>query len=141
MIYLDTNIIIYAIENHPLYGNSCRKILLDIETGRLKASASMFLLVETISALIKINKILKKENKKQLEVNENITAILSYPLIWLDLNFPVIKRAAEYEHKISAADYVHIATMELNSIKKIISADREFDEVDFIKRVDPLDYE
>lgn len=138
MIYLDTNIIIYAVENHHLYGNPCKKILLDIETGKLKAASSVFVLIEVISALNKINKILAKENKAQLNIRDNIDAVLSYPIVWFDLNFSIIKRAAEYDYNISAADYVHIATMELNDIRKIISADAEFDKVEFIKRADPL---
>lgn len=36
MIYLDTNVIIYAIENHPVYGKKCKDVLKDIEEGKLK---------------------------------------------------------------------------------------------------------
>jgi hypothetical protein len=32
--YLDTNIIAYAIENHPKYGERCKKILEDIESEK-----------------------------------------------------------------------------------------------------------
>ena len=41
MIYIDTNIFIYAIENHPKYGSACKKILLDIESEKVKAGASI----------------------------------------------------------------------------------------------------
>ena len=30
MIYIDTNIFVYAIENHPKYGQACKKILMDV---------------------------------------------------------------------------------------------------------------
>lgn len=137
MIYLDTNIIIYAIENHPKYGKACKKILLDVESGKLKVCSSMIVLVEIINVLTKINKILKRE---KLDVKKNIDAILSLPIIWLDLNFFVVKKASEYDYNISGVDYVHVASMELNSITKTISADEELDKVDFIKRTDPLKY-
>lgn len=139
MMYLDTNIIIYAIENHPKYGNACKKILLDIESGKLKVCSSILVLVEIINVLTKINKVLKKE-RKELNIKENIDAILSLPIVWLDLNFFIIKKAAEYDYDISGVDYIHIASMELNSVKKIISADEEISKVDFIKRVEPLKY-
>ncbi len=139
MMYLDTNIIIYAIENHPKYGNVCKKILLDIESGKLKVCSSILVLVEIINVLTKINKVLKKERKK-LNIKENIDAILSLPIVWLDLNFFIIKKASEYDYNVSGVDYVHIASMELNSVKKIISADEEISKVDFIKRVEPLKY-
>lgn len=138
MIYIDTNVIIYAIENHPKYGEACKKILIDVESKKLKVCASMIVLVEIINVLTKINKILKKENKKELNITENIDAILSLPIIWFDLNFLIIKKAADYDYLISGVDYIHLASMELNSITKIISADEELDKIDIIKRIDPL---
>ena len=140
MIYLDTNVIVYAIENHPKYGNSCKKLLLEIESGKLKVSSSIFVLVELIGALNKINKLLLNEKKAAVSIEENINAVLSYPIVWHDLNFITIRKASEYEYNIRTADYMHIATMQLNGIEKIISADADFDKVKFIERVDPLDY-
>src|SRR3989344_2886340 len=137
MIYLDTNVIIYAIENHPKYGAPCAKILLDVQNEKLKVCSSMLVLIETINVLIKINRTLKG---KQLNVRDNVDAILSLPITWLDLNFSVIRRAAEYDYRISGVDYAHVATMEINGIKKIVSADEELDRVNLIKRVDPLKY-
>ena len=140
MKYLDTNIIIYAIENNPKYGKSCKKILLDIESNKVKVCASILVLSEIINALSKINNLLRNERKKELNVENNINAILSLPITWLDLNFYVIKRASSYDYKISGADYTHVATMELNSINEIITADEDFNKVSILKRIDPLDY-
>ncbi len=140
MTYLDTNVIIYAIENHLKYGKRCKRILEDIESEKLKVCCSVLVLVETINVLIKVNKVLREKKEKPLNINENIDAILSLPITWLDLNFSIIKKASEYNYNVSGVDYIHIATMELNSVGKIISADKDFDEVEFIKRVDPLDY-
>lgn len=139
MLYLDTNIIIYAIENHLKYGNACKKILLDIESGKLKVCSSMLVLVEFINVLTKLNKILEKD-KTKLDIKKNIDAILSLPIVWFDLNFFIVKKASEYEYNVSGVDYIHIASMELNSVTKIISADEEFDKINFIQRVEPLKY-
>ena len=140
MIYLDTNIIIYAIENHPKYGNSCKKILEDIQNKKLKASSSILVLIEIINVLTKINKIIKTKKENELNIKENINAILSIPIIWIDLSLFIIKLASEYNHNISGVDYIHIASMEVNSIKEIISADMELDKVHTISRIDPLEY-
>ncbi len=140
MEYLDTNVIIYAIENHPKYGKVCKKILLDVESGKLKVCASMLVLVELINVLMKINKILRGDGKNELDIKKNIDSVLSLPIIWFDLNFLVIKRAAEYNYNIMGADYIHIASMELNSVTRIISADEELKKIDFIKIIDPLEY-
>jgi hypothetical protein len=66
--------------------------------------------------------------------------VLSLPLVWWDLNFFIIKRAAEYDFNVSGVNFVHIASMELNLVQEIISADKELDKVTLIKRMDPLDY-
>ena len=140
MMYVDTNVIIYAVANDAKYGAACKRILLDLETGKLKACASVLILVETINVLTKINKLLNSAGKAELDIRKNIDAILSLPIIWFDLNFLVIKRAAEYKYKVSGVDYVHIASMELNSVSELISGDKELDKVSAIKRVDPLKY-
>jgi len=140
MIYLDTNVIIYAIENHPKYGAKCKKILEDIETGKLEACCSILVLVEVISALVKINRVLKKAGKRELSVRDNIDAILSLPFQWVELNFAIIRRASEYKYPLAGADYIHLASMELSGAEEILSADEELDLVAWAKRTDPLVY-
>ena len=100
----------------------------------------MFVLIESLNVLVRINKKLKENNAKQLDIQRSMDAILSYPFTWLDINFPIIRRAAQYEYSIAGADYIHVASMEINNIKNIISADEELDEVDIVKRIDPLKY-
>lgn len=140
MKYVDTNIFIYAIENHPDYGKACKKILLDIQNEELKACASVLVLVEIVNVLAKINKELKKKKQKPLELEANIEAVLSLPFIWFELDFLTIRKSTEYNYNIATLGYFHLASMEINSIKEIISADKELDKVAFIKRTDPGDY-
>lgn len=140
MIYLDTNVIVYAIENHPVYGNSCKKILLDIQNKKLEASSSMLTLAELLNVLVKINRMRNSEGKGILDINKSIMAVLSLPIKWFDLDFTVIERASAYDYRVSGVDYIHIASMDVHMVYSIISADSEFDKIDFIKRVDPLRY-
>lgn len=140
MIYIDTNIFIYAIEGNPKYGKACAKILFDIQNRKFKATTSVQTLVEIINVLTYINKELKKRKMQALDIQNNIELILSLPITWFDLDFFTIKKASSYKYNITGADYVHAATMEINSIKEIITADKDFDKVDIIKRIDPLDY-
>ena len=139
MKYLDTNVIGYAIESHPKYGAKCKRILEDVQNNKLKVAASLLILVELIGVIRKINKELQKQGRQQLDVKANIDAVLSLPIVWLELEFFIIKRAAEYSYNIPGADYVHLASMEVNSIKEIISADEDFDKADVL-RIDPLEY-
>ncbi|MDV3277998.1 MAG: type II toxin-antitoxin system VapC family toxin [Nitrososphaerales archaeon] len=140
MIYIDTNVFVYAIENHPKYGKSCGGILRDVEGGRLEASCSVLVLVELINVLKKINDYLSKEGQRRLDIERNVEAVMSLPLVWIDVDFLVIERASTYAFGINGVDYVHIASMELNSIHEVLSADRDLEKVGIIERVDPLDY-
>ena len=68
MKYLDTNVIVYAIESHPKYGNKCKNILQNIQDKKLEACCSVMVLVELLNVLNKINKILEKDNTFIYEV-------------------------------------------------------------------------
>ena len=140
MKYLDTNVIVYAIENHPRYGEACKKILQDIEGGKLRVSCSMLVLVELISVLKKLNAILSRQGERELVIEDNIEAVLSIPITWIDLDFLIIEKASAYSFHISGVDYTHVATMEVSSITEILSADPDFDKVPMIRRIDPLAY-
>ncbi len=140
MKYLDTNVIGYAIEDHSKYGNSCKKILGDVQSEKIKVCCSILVLVELINTIKKINKELKRVGRKELEIRANIDAVLSLPIQWVEMEMFIIKRAAEYNYNINGADYIHIATMEVNGVYEILSADADFDVPQHIIRIDPLDY-
>ncbi len=140
MTYLDTNIILHAIENHPKYGKTCKKILEDIEARKLEASASVLVLVELINVLVKLNKILKRRGQRPLSIKENVQAVLSLPIVWVDLDLLIIERASEYTFEINGVDYIHVASMEVNSINEVLSADKDLDRIRIVRRIDPLEY-
>ncbi|MFQ6064897.1 MAG: type II toxin-antitoxin system VapC family toxin [Candidatus Bathyarchaeia archaeon] len=138
MKYLDTNVLIYAIESHPRYGEKCKNILKAVENAELEVCASTLVLVEVINVMCKLNRILEKNGKEKLNIRKNIDAILSLPIKWIELDFAIIRRASEYEFRVSGIDYLHVASMELNLVNEIISADEELGKIDIVKRVDPL---
>ena len=73
-------------------------------------------------------------------IADNIAAVLSLPIIWIDLDILIIETASRYEYSVNGVDYVHIASMETNSISEVFSADQELDKVKSIKRINPTDY-
>ncbi len=141
MIYVDTNVFVYAIENHPKYGKSCTGILKDVESGKLEASCSVLVLVELINVLKRINDYLSREGRGRLDIERNIEAVMSLPLVWIDLDFLVIEKASAYAFDVNGVDYVHVASMELNSIHEVLSADKGLEKVGILERIDPLDYQ
>ena len=138
MKYLDTNIILYAIQNHPEYGSPCKKILTAIESGREKVGASTLVLLEVYGTLRKLNGILRRKKKKELDIQGNISAILSLPIVWFDMSVFVIERAITYSYQMQTADYIHLATADIQGMREIFSADHEFDDISWLSRIDPL---
>lgn len=65
---------------------------------------------------------------------------MSLPIVWFDMSSMVVERASGHDYVTQTGDFIHIATMELNEMTEIISADAEFDRVGSVKRVDPLRY-
>lgn len=139
MIYVDTNVVVYAIENHPRFGPSCKRILEDIENGSLEAGCSVLVLAELINVLKRINDI-EPRGGRRLSIEKNVQALLSLPIVWLDMDLAVIERASTYAFPVNGVDYVHIASMEINSMTEVISADRDLDKVRMVSRIDPMDY-
>jgi len=74
------------------------------------------------------------------DVKEEVRAIFSLGLEIYPLDPTDVREAAEIyaETGISPYDCVHVATMRKNSLNEIISADKEFDKIPWVKRLDPL---
>ncbi|MEA1905302.1 MAG: type II toxin-antitoxin system VapC family toxin [Candidatus Hadarchaeota archaeon] len=133
MIYLDTNIWIYAITAHPKYGKRCKRILERLEKEKLRAAISVQVLSEVAGVLY--------QQFGVKDTTKHVAAILSYPLEIVDLTPDIIIRGAEYSRDYGVLPYdgIHIASALGLMIKKILSADRELGRVSLIERVDPID--
>lgn len=134
MKYLDTNIWIYAIMAHPKYGKKCMQILEDLEKGKLEVVISVQVLSEVANVLYRRFGVRDTVN--------HVGAILSYPLKVIDVTPDIVVRAAEYSKNYGILPYdgIHVASALSSFVTEIISADGEFDKVDIIKRVDPLEF-
>mgnify|MGYP001087336850 CR=1 FL=1 len=132
--YIDTNIWVYAILAHHKYGKRCGEILKELEVGQLKAVISTQVIAELAGVLY-----------SQYGVRDTtgyIDAVLSYPLD-IYLVYPdTIRAACEYarSYRILPYDGIHIALAVEHGLKKVLSADKELDKIDFIERIDPLEY-
>jgi predicted nucleic acid-binding protein len=118
----------------------CTKILSDLQEKKIQGACSVLVLVELINVLTKLNKIISDKGQNKLVIADNIAAVLSLPIIWIDLDISIIETASKYEYPINGVDYVHIASMNGNTIDEIFSVDRDLDKVKAIERIDPLDY-
>lgn len=131
-VFLDANIIMYALgKDHPLKA-PCRKNLEKIKEGELTVVTSTEVLQEILHRYYGI---------RMPEVAE---AALSALKTFCKEIYPIRLSEIEKAHallkeypSINARDAIHAATMFNNGIEKILSTDPHFDTIRGIKRISP----
>ena len=128
--FIDSNIFFYSIIMDREYGEHCAAILRGIHEGRLRAYISPLILLEVANAL-------RKFHIEQFHIK--IKAIVSLPISLIEIETEDILDAIEFADKydISPYDASHVIAMKKAKIDIIISADKDFDKVDIITRIDP----
>ena len=129
ILYIDSNIFIFAAINQDEYGEKCRRIIELIEENRISCAASYLIIDEVIWVLKK--KIGKKDAIKITR------AILSLPIKWLNIDEPSIMRMINIIENtdIDPRDALHVACMMNNGLSTILSEDKDFDRIKNIKRI------
>lgn len=133
-MYIDSNIFFYARILDTQYGESCTKIIEDITKAELKAAASTLVVLEIANALRKYG--------LTDAVKDEIDAICSLGMVLGPVDDIIIRWAGDIFQKvrISPYDCVHAATMKKLGVTEILSADKDFDKISGIKRIDPKTY-
>jgi len=137
VFFLDVNVIMYAAGKPHPYKNPCIRILSDVEKGHLATVINTEILQEL---LYRYSRIGIAEKGIQL-----CRQVLKLPLTVLPVTIDDINLAIElfeeYHTKgLKPRDAIHAATLRQNGYNHILSADKDFDRIDFVKRIDPLEY-
>jgi uncharacterized protein len=128
MLYLESNIFIYAAVDNTETGNKARTLLLKIQCGQEKASTSALTFDEVFWAI-------KKQNPKQ--AIEAVEALLNFPNLdlkpvnaeLLSLTLQIIK-----QYHLDPRDAIHAATAITTKADCIVSTDPHFDKLKEILR-------
>ncbi|MGC8896275.1 MAG: type II toxin-antitoxin system VapC family toxin [Candidatus Bathyarchaeia archaeon] len=133
-VYIDSNVFFYAKILDRQYGGACAEILNKIEKDELRAATSTLVIVELANALSKYG--------LSDEVKDVVDAIFSLNMSIFEVDPLDVRTAANVydEFRISPYDCVHIAIMKRASIREIISADKDFDKITWIRRLDPKNF-
>lgn len=117
------------------YGDACAEILSKIEKGELKAVTSTLVIIELANALRKYG--------LADEVKDVVDAIFSLNINVFEVDSLDVRTAARVydEFRISPYDCVHVAIMRKAGIIDILSADKDFDKITWIRRLDPKNFE
>ncbi len=131
--YIDTNIFIYSALAHPVYGESCKQIVDDIQDQKIKAYCSFMVPIELLGALARID-----AQKAGLALQ----ALFSLPINMITIDEQTMEEAAKLTSASGVGyDSVHAACMRLKGLEKIITEDvgdwKKFKQFAIIR---PLEY-
>lgn len=127
--FVDTNIFLYAIQKHPKFGETSKKILEKIDRGEEEAVTSIITLAEVCWWL--------EKHKKTDEIKEKIELILSiFNLKIVNPDCEDFLKGAELTRRlgINFNDCLNLALMERLEIDEIYSNDSDFEKMDWIER-------
>jgi len=130
-VYLDANLFVYAAISTEQQGESARKMLEEIERGNYEAYTAALTFDEILWAITKHND--KETAYKAAE------RFLSLPhLTLIEINTSLVQSFIEIykNEKLKPRDALHLAAMQSQNIKTMISSDADFDIIKGIKRMD-----
>ncbi len=129
--FIDSNVFFYAKVFDREYGDACARVLGKIEKGELEATTSTLVVVELANAL--------RKHGLSDEVKDVVDAVFSLDIRVFEVDSLDVRTAARIydEFRVSPYDCVHAAVMKKAGVDEIISADKDFDKIDWIRRRDP----
>lgn len=130
-VYIDSNIFFYARIMDKSYGESCSSILRSISAGKINASISTLVPIEVVNAL--------RKYRLNRSVAAEVRAIMSLPIEIHPVEASDVTDAVEVHEESGGSPYdcVHVAIMKRHDMNVIVSADRDFDRIGGLRRVDP----
>lgn len=132
LIFIDTNIFIYASgDSHPHKDPSLR-ILEQIAVGKIKAVTSAEVLQEILYRYAAI-----KDTERGFAVFDNCLKIMPVVLPLTKEDIISCRQILQHYPLISARDAAHAAVMFGRGIKIICSYDKHFDLLKEIQRIEP----
>lgn len=131
MVFLDTNVFLYAAgREHPLR-EPARRVLERFEEGALAANTNVEVVQEILYVLGRRGLL-----REGLRLARLILALFPEPLPLTRADLADACDLLERHPDLSPRDAVHIATMRNHGLDTVISADVHFDAVPGIRRID-----
>ena len=134
-VFLDTNVFLYAVgSDHPLKAASAN-VLEQISEGRLDGITNTEIVQEILY-------VLSRRGNRQDALGFTRQTVDLFPELLPVTRGDILMACLLSENipTLSTRDAVHLATMKTNAIDTIITADRDFDTLEGITRVDPSEF-
>ena len=135
-VLLDVNVPMYAAGRRHPYKNACAWILTEVAQGTLDAAID----TETTQEILHHYGATGRRDIA-VDMADYLLQIVPkvYPILLSDAQLAIDLFRRYGARGIMARDVIHIAVMQNNGISTIISADRHFDGIAGVTRLDPLD--
>jgi len=134
MLFLDTNVFLYAVGRpHPLR-DPCRRLIARIGRGELSATTSSEVIQELLFVLDR-----RAERAAGIRLAGSVMELL--PTL-MPVGAPELKAALallEDQEAITVRDAIHAGTALLHGIERIVTADRHFELFAGLRRIHPAE--
>jgi predicted nucleic acid-binding protein len=148
-VYVDANIHLYSAFKHPVYGTSCRDLLIRIDEGNVYGYTSDFVLDEVLHKLM-IAEVAKNYTKSVrgavAYIKKNPEVIAQLEVVWTEMEllgrskFVVLENRSLFpefvelskKYDLMATDAVHVAIMRRHGLMNIATNDPDFERVDWL---------
>jgi uncharacterized protein len=132
-LFVDAAVLMYAAGAEHPYRSSCRAIVEAIRDGEVDATTSVEVVQELVHRFVSIGR-----SDLARDLSKEALALFA-PV--LPITHAVMRRVPDLVARyptLDARDLVHVATCIHEGINEIISADRGYDPVTEVRRIDPL---
>lgn len=134
--FIDANIVVYAV-GHPHVLKSPCVTILDALAKRSVVSATN---VEVLQEILHIYS-RRGERNFAIEMARNLSILVTTLYSVTPGDFTRALTLHSQHQRLTARDSLHLASLYNNGITHILSADRHFDGLPGITRIDPLDWQ
>lgn len=131
--YIDTNIFDYSALAHPVYGKFCKRIIDDIQKGKIRAYCGFLVPIELLGSLAEID-----AEKAAIAV----AAFFSLPINMIQIDEWILRDAASIMFQSGVGyDSIHAACMRRKGLDTVITEDvKHWSKIQNIKIIRPAEY-
>jgi predicted nucleic acid-binding protein len=131
--FLDANVFVYAVGADHEYREPCRAIVKDVRDGRLEGESSVEVIQEAVH-------ILRRKGRSDATVLGREFMAVCHKLHSIERSdLTLALELLEKQEELDTRDGVHAAVALNRRIAVILSADRRFEEISGLERIDPQD--
>jgi len=146
-VFLDTNVLLYAVTEHPGYGEWANVLLDRICSTEVEGVISVIVLNELLHQLV-IGEVSQREGLRPFqavryikdhpdvltdlaayEVVEDVEKNYGFQVAGVGAETFAVARALMREHRLLSNDALHLAVMQIEAITDLVTNDRDFDRV------------